>query len=56
MSPQKRGFANMAPADRSAVSSKGGLAAQASGKAHRWTSEQAKIAGSKGGRKVRSNA
>ncbi|HXU23075.1 MAG TPA: hypothetical protein VN697_03485 [Tepidiformaceae bacterium] len=53
MSPQKRGFANLSPKERTAVASKGGLAAQASGKAHRWTPEQAKAAGSKGGKKER---
>ena len=51
MSPQKRGFANLTPKARAAMASKGGIAAQASGKAHRWTTvEQAREAGRKGGR------
>ena len=32
---------------------KGGKAAQATGKAHRWTSEEAKAAGAKGGAATR---
>ena len=53
MSPQKRGFAMLTPKERSAMASKAGIAAQASGKAHRWTLEEARVAGRKGGLRVR---
>ncbi len=43
------GFAAMTPERRKEISSMGGKAAHAGGMAHRFTSEQAKIAGSKGG-------
>jgi len=36
-----RGFASMAPERRAEISSRGGKAAHASGKAHRFTSEEA---------------
>lgn len=48
--PKKRqGFASMSPERRKEIASKGGLAAQATGKAHRWTPEEASLAGKKGG-------
>lgn len=53
--PSKRGFASMTPEQRRAIARKGGLSAQAQGKAHRWTSEEAAIAGKKGGDKVSQN-
>jgi hypothetical protein len=52
MSPQKRGFANLTDEQRRTVSSKGGKASQASGKGHRWTLEEARAAGVKGGKAV----
>lgn len=45
-----RGFATMTPEARSEISRKGGRAAQSSGRAHRFTSEEATAAGRKGGR------
>lgn len=47
--PSRRGFASLSPKERSRVASMGGQAVQRSGKAHRWTSEEAQIAGRKGG-------
>ena len=44
-----RGFAAMTPEKRREAARKGGIAAHALGKAHVFTSEQARIAGSKGG-------
>lgn len=52
---KKRGFACMDPAAVAELASRGGRAAQASGKAHRWTSEAARIAGHKGGTATRNN-
>jgi general stress protein YciG len=46
---QIRGFACMDPEKRRAISSKGGKVAQAGGYANRWTPEQAKEAGRRGG-------
>jgi hypothetical protein len=42
----------MDPEKRSAIASKGGRAAHACGTAHKWDSEEAKLAGAKGGRAV----
>lgn len=53
-----RGFASMSPEKVREIASKGGKVAQALGTAHKWTSEEAKIAGSKGGtatKKARKN-
>lgn len=48
--PRKpRGFAAMDPAKVSALASLGGKAAHAAGTAHRFTREEAKMAGKKGG-------
>lgn len=44
-----RGFASMSPEKKREIASKGGKAAHARGRAHRWTSEEAKAAGRKGG-------
>jgi general stress protein YciG len=44
-----RGFASMDPEKRKAISSKGGKAAHAAGTAHEFTSEEARVAGRKGG-------
>jgi uncharacterized protein len=48
----KRGFASMTLEQLREIASKGGKAAHAQGKAHRFTSEEAKIAGRKGGQKI----
>jgi len=45
---QNRGFASMSPKKRREVGSKGGKAAHALGKAHKWTREEAQAAGRKG--------
>jgi uncharacterized protein len=47
-----KGFASMDPEKRRAIASAGGKAAHAQGKAHRFTHEEAKAAGSKGGKAV----
>ena len=44
-----RGFASMDPELQRAIASKGGKAAHQSGNAHRFTSEEAREAGRKGG-------
>jgi general stress protein YciG len=44
-----QGFAALPPEQRRAIARQGGLTAQAAGNAHRWTPEQARIAGRKGG-------
>jgi uncharacterized protein len=46
----KRGFSAMDPEKRRAIASKGGSALHAKGTAHKFTSEEARVAGSKGGR------
>ncbi len=46
--PGKRGFASMDPEKARAIRSAGGKAVQASGNAHRWTSETASEASKKG--------
>ncbi len=45
----KRGFAAMDSERVRAIAGKGGAAAHAAGTAHRFTSDEAKAAGSKGG-------
>jgi general stress protein YciG len=47
---QRRGVAAMDPAKRRAIASKGGKAAHKLGRAHKFTSGQAKAVGAKGGR------
>lgn len=49
MSDTKRGFAGMDPDKQRAIASKGGKAAHEQGKAHEFSSEEAIIAGRKGG-------
>ena len=44
-----QGFASMDPAKQRSIASKGGKAAHEAGTAHEFTSEEARIAGSKGG-------
>lgn len=46
---KKRGFAAMDRSKVLEIASKGGKAAHAAGTAHRFTSEEARIAGAKGG-------
>jgi general stress protein YciG len=53
----KRGFASMDPEQQRAIASRGGKAAHLpGGGAHEFTSEEARIAGAKGGRKVSSDS
>lgn len=48
--PRKpRGFACLTPEQRRAIARKGGTNAHAQGVAHRWTTEEARSAGQKGG-------
>lgn len=47
--PKKRGFAAMDEDQRRAIASLGGKACHEQGKGHRWTKEQAREAGRKGG-------
>ena len=48
----KRGFASMDPAKQKEIASKGGRAAHAKGSAHEFTSDEARVAGRKGGEAV----
>ncbi len=52
---QRRGFASMDPQKQREIASKGGRAAHAKGTAHEFTSDEARMAGSKGGRVVSQN-
>ena len=45
----KRGFSSMDPQKQREIASKGGKAAHQKGTAHEFTSEEARIAGKKGG-------
>ncbi len=45
----RRGFASMSATKQREIASKGGKAAHAKGTAHEWTSEEARVAGRKGG-------
>lgn len=45
-----RGFASMDPMKQKMIASKGGKAAHKKGTAHKWTSEEARLAGRRGGR------
>ncbi len=47
-----RGFAAMDPAKQREIASKGGKAAHAKGTAHEFTSDEARVAGKKGGEVV----
>lgn len=51
-STSKRGFASMDPAKQKEIASKGGKAAHAKGTAHEFTSDEARVAGRKGGEAV----
>jgi len=48
----KRGFASMDPAKQREIASRGGRAAHAKGTAHEFTSDEARVAGRKGGEAV----
>ena len=48
----KRGFASMDPSKQREIASKGGRAAHAKGTAHEFSSEEARVAGRKGGEAV----
>src|SRR5437879_9363022 len=48
----KRGFESMDPAKQREIASKGGRAAHAKGTAHEFTSDEARLAGRKGGEAV----
>jgi uncharacterized protein len=48
----RRGFASMDPERQREIASKGGRTAHAKGTAHKFTSEEAKKAGRKGGQSV----
>ena len=50
MAKEDRGFASMDPAKQHEIASKGGRIAHQKGRAHEWTSEEAREAGRKGGR------
>lgn len=49
---KKKGFASMTPERLKEVCSKGGKSSQAKGNGHKWTPEEARKAGKKGGKKV----
>lgn len=48
----RRGFASMDSSRQREIASKGGRAAHAKGTAHEWTSDEARVAGRKGGETV----
>jgi len=50
-----RGFGSMSKEKKREIASKGGKSAHALGTAHKWTSEEAQIAGRKGGTISRRN-
>jgi len=54
MSKASRGFASMSPEKRRRLASLGGTAAHKLGRAHEWTTEEARTAGRKGGASPRS--
>lgn len=51
----RRGFASMTRAKVRAIASKGGRAAHQKGTAHEFNSEEARMAGQKGGRAISRN-
>jgi uncharacterized protein len=48
----RRGFASMDPSRQREIASKGGRAAHSKGTAHEWSSDEARVAGRKGGEVV----
>lgn len=53
--PRRRGFASMDNSLQRSISSKGGKAAHAKGKAHEFSADEAREAGRKGGHSVSKN-
>lgn len=51
MGIKNRGFASLTPEKRKAIASLGGKAAHKKGVAHKWTHEEAVLAGKKGKKK-----
>ena len=49
VSTRQRGFASMDSGKQREIARKGGMAAHVKGTAHEWTSEEARMAGRKGG-------
>jgi len=49
MAKEDRGFASMDRAKQREIAKKGGKAAHMKGTAHEWSSEEARLAGRKGG-------
>ncbi|AMR28073.1 hypothetical protein A0257_13880 [Hymenobacter psoromatis] len=45
----RRGFASMDPTEQRRIASEGGKASHASGQGHKWTADEARAAGRKGG-------
>ena len=45
----RRGFASMDPTEQRRIASEGGRASHASGQGHKWTADEAREAGRKGG-------
>ena len=52
MTVKKRGFGSMDPEKQRAIASRGGKAAHEKGTAHQFTSDEAREAGKKGGKRV----
>lgn len=50
---ENRGFGSMSAEKQREIASKGGRAAHEKGTAHEWTSEEARVAGRKGGQTSR---
>ena len=55
MTERKRGFASLSAEKRKEIAQQGGKAAQARGVAHKFTIEEARAAGRKGGRSISSD-
>jgi hypothetical protein len=55
MTERKRGFASLTAEKRREIAQQGGKAAQARGAAHKFTIEEAREAGRKGGRSISSD-
>lgn len=50
MGDETKGFASMDPEKRREIARRGGKAAHEKGTAHEWTSDEARVAGQKGGK------
>ena len=53
--PAKRGFAAMGPNERREAARKGGVAGHLKGTAHKFTSDEARVGGQKGGKTTSQN-